>query len=145
MIWYVVNVCGPCKRPLRECSRQPVEAARIKVLIESRCHAVRFQCFRCPKRRNRTPAREVTPATSAAAGRTKGKLQRQASVVVEDYEADAVDREPQTVSVTSCLFVISSFVVFGAVLFGVWEVSRRPAIDACLNKRSAMPLMSPNS
>lgn len=45
------------------------------------------------------------------------------SVIPIDLEAeDAVDFEPQTVSVTSCLVVISSFVIGGAILFSIWEV-----------------------
>ena len=37
--------------------------------------------------------------------------------VVETVESD----DPSTVSVTSCLFVISVFVLGGAILFSVWE------------------------
>ncbi len=39
-------------------------------------------------------------------------------------ENDPTAYDPQTVSVTSCLVVMSSFVIGGAILFSVWEVTQ---------------------
>ena len=39
-------------------------------------------------------------------------------------EVDPTAYDPQTVSVTSCLVVMSSFVIGGAILFSVWEVTK---------------------
>lgn len=47
----------------------------------------------------------------------------------EEDEEDPADLEPQTVSVTSCLFVISSFVIGGAILFSIWEVQLTFVVD----------------
>lgn len=43
-----------------------------------------------------------------------------AATAADDDEAHHY--EPQTVSVTSCLIVISIFVIGGAILFSIWEV-----------------------
>jgi len=43
-----------------------------------------------------------------------------AAAAADDDEAHHY--EPQTVSVTSCLIVISIFVIGGAILFSIWEV-----------------------
>lgn len=40
-------------------------------------------------------------------------------------EDDPTAYDPQTVSVTSCLVVMSSFVIGGAILFSVWEVTQK--------------------
>jgi len=46
-----------------------------------------------------------------------------ASAVADDDETEGHHYDPQTVSVTSCLIVISIFVIGGAILFSIWEVS----------------------
>ena len=46
-----------------------------------------------------------------------------ASAAADDDETEGHHYDPQTVSVTSCLIVISIFVIGGAILFSIWEVS----------------------
>jgi hypothetical protein len=57
-----------------------------------------------------------------------GKTDPNFTVSVIPVEEPAADEDPniddpQTVSVTSCLVVMSSFVIGGAILFSVWEVA----------------------
>lgn len=50
-------------------------------------------------------------------------LPEQVLVVSAAPEAENnINNDPQTVSVTSCLCVMFSFVIGGAVLFSIWEV-----------------------
>ena len=96
---------------------------------------------RCPRRRRRN---QWTPelATTAMNQQRDNKRKKQPThpaanhlsvsvIPVEAAEEDPTADDPQTVSVTSCLVVMSSFVIGGAILFSVWEVTKMsfPLID----------------
>lgn len=104
---------------------------------------VRSLSLRCPKRRRRGQLSSLkqqqqhqkdsnaqTSSVNEDESSKRGKKKKQQPTVsvipveddVEEEEPTAVDFEPQTVSVTSCLVVISSFVIGGAILFSIWEV-----------------------
>lgn len=132
-------------------------------------------CFdRCPKRRRRSQtaapvvkvATEQTPTNPNISKSFKEKRKKQqqqqppttnnaisSSSVIPAVQRDeeppdddpVLDLEPQTVSVTSCLFVMSSFVIGGAILFSIWEVcnfiitrSSNLLINRLLNRVGAM-------
>nr|CAH0101549.1 unnamed protein product [Daphnia galeata] len=95
---------------------------------------------KCPKRRRRgqwTPELAATTATTTSPmnqqltrdnhqRKKHGKTDPNFTVSVIPVEEPAADEDPniddpQTVSVTSCLVVMSSFVIGGAILFSVWE------------------------
>ena len=59
-------------------------------------------------------------------GKTDPNLTVSVIPVEEPADENPNIDDPQTVSVTSCLVVMSSFVIGGAILFSVWEVAVPP-------------------
>jgi hypothetical protein len=96
-----------------------------------------FFVFRCPRRRRRgqlTPEVATIPVSQEPVRdkkRKKHKTDPAAIITVSVIpvepaeEDDPTAYDPQTVSVTSCLVVMSSFVIGGAILFSVWEVTQK--------------------
>lgn len=96
-----------------------------------------FFVFRCPRRRRRgqlTPEVATIPVSQEPVRdkkRKKHKTDPAATITVSVIpvepaeEDDPTAYDPQTVSVTSCLVVMSSFVIGGAILFSVWEVTQK--------------------
>ncbi|XP_046636975.1 potassium channel subfamily K member 15-like isoform X1 [Daphnia pulicaria] len=88
---------------------------------------------KCPRRRRRgqlTPEVATIPVSQEPVRdkkRKKHKTDPAATITVSVIpvepaeEDDPTAYDPQTVSVTSCLVVMSSFVIGGAILFSVWE------------------------
>ena len=59
-------------------------------------------------------------------GKTDPNLTVSVIPVEEPADENPNIDDPQTVSVTSCLVVMSSFVIGGAILFSVWVVAVSP-------------------
>lgn len=87
--------------------------------------------FKEKRKKKQTPAPDVMTVSVIPVELPVDVRKKKEEQEKEEEEEDPADLEPQTVSVTSCLFVISSFVIGGAILFSIWEVYFHYCIYYC--------------